>query len=127
MFRDFKAFLLKENVLALAIAVVIGTATTQLVNAVVADIIMPIVAAATPQGTNWRELTAGVGRVRFLVGHLLGALLDFLIIAFVVWRLSRALIKPKPTAATKQCPYCRQTIDAAATRCAHCTSQLAAA
>jgi large conductance mechanosensitive channel len=126
MFSDFRAFLLKENVLALAIAVVIGSATAQLVNAVVADLIMPIVAAATPGSTDWRALTANVGPVRFLVGHLLGALLDFIIIAFVVWRISRALIRPKPSASTKPCPYCRQNIDAAATRCAHCTSQLAA-
>lgn len=127
MFSDFKAFLLKENVLALAIAVVIGTATTQLVTAIVADVVMPIVVAATPASSNWRAATASIGRVQFLVGHLLGAVLDFAIIAFVVWRLSRVFIRPKPTAETRPCPFCRQTIDAAATRCAHCTSQLVAA
>jgi large conductance mechanosensitive channel len=125
MFGDFKAFLLKENILALAIAVVIGNAVTALVNALVADFIMPIVAAATPQG-QWESVVANAGPVVFRVGHFGYALLQFLIIALVVWRISRAFIKPKPAAPTKQCPYCKQNIDATATRCAHCTSQLAA-
>jgi large conductance mechanosensitive channel len=126
MLSDFKAFLLKENILALAIAVVIGNATTALVNALVADFIMPVVTAATPQD-QWERLVANAGPVEFRVGHFAYALLQFVIIAFVVWRVSRAFIRPKPAAPTKQCPYCRQNIDAAASRCAHCTSQLAAA
>ena len=123
MFRDFKAFLLKENILALAIAVVIGAAVTKLVTAMVNDLIMPIVAAFAPAG-NWRGMTMDVGRVRFLVGDFLGAILDFVIIAFVVWRMSRTFIKPAPSGATRPCPFCRQNIDAAASRCPHCTSQL---
>ena len=126
MLRDFKAFLLKENILALAIAVVIGAAVTKLVTALVTDLIMPIVAAATPAG-NWRTATVDVGRVRFLVGDFLGAVLDFIIIAFVIWRLSRTFIKPDPKAPTRPCPYCKQSIDVAASRCPHCTSQLGAA
>src|ERR671933_621310 len=123
MLRDFKAFLLKNNVLALAIAVVIGAAVGKVVTALVQDIIMPIVGAAIPGG-QWRTATVDVGPVRFLVGVLLGNVVDFIIIAFVVWRLSVAFMKPDPTAATRPCPYCKQSIDAAATRCPNCTSQL---
>jgi large conductance mechanosensitive channel len=129
MWREFKQFLVKENVLALAIAVVIGAAMGKLVTAVVNDFIMPIVAAVTPAG-NWRSYTLDVGPVSFLVGDFIGALIDFLIVAFVVWRISKALIKPAPAAekpATRECPYCRSIIDARATKCAHCASTLAAA
>jgi large conductance mechanosensitive channel len=126
MWREFKQFLVKENVLALAIAVVIGAAMGKLVTAVVNDFIMPIVAAVTPAG-NWRSYTLDVGPVSFLVGDFIGALIDFLIVAFVVWRISKAFIKPAPAAekpATRECPYCRSAIDARATRCAHCTATL---
>jgi large conductance mechanosensitive channel len=128
MLRDFKAFLINQNVLALALAVVIGAATNELVQALVADFIMPVVGAMTP-GDDWRTATWSIGPVRFLVGHFLGALLSFVIVAFVAWQISRALIKPKveEKPATRTCPFCRQLIDPAATRCSHCTSQLAAA
>jgi large conductance mechanosensitive channel len=124
MWREFKQFLVKENVLALAIAVVLGAAMGKLVTAVVNDFIMPIVSAVVPAG-DWRQATLDVGRVRFLVGDFLGNLVDFIIIAFVVWRISKAFIRPaaeKP--ATRECPHCRSTIDARATRCAHCTATL---
>lgn len=129
MWRDFKAFLLKNNIIALALAVVIGAATNELVQAFVADFIMPIVGQVTPDGA-WREMAFEIGGARFLIGHFLGALLSFVIIALVVWQVARVLIKPAPPGeepATKPCPYCRQRIDALATRCAYCTSQLAAA
>ena len=126
MWREFKAFLIKDNVLALAIAVVIGAAIGKVVTALVDDFVMPIVGAATPGG-DWRSATVSVGPVNFLVGHFLGTLLDFLIVGFVVWRISRMFIRPGPgAAATKQCPYCKSTIDATATKCSHCTAQLAA-
>lgn len=126
MWNDFKGFLLKENVLALAIAVVIGAALNKLVAAFVADFVMPIVGALTPGG-NWRAMAWEVGNVRFLVGDFLGVMLDFLIIGLVAWRLSRLFIRPAPTAETKECQFCRQQIDKRATRCAHCTSPLAGA
>lgn len=126
MWREFKAFLVKENVLALALAVVIGAALGKLVTALVNDFIMPIVAVAVPGG-NWRTATIDVGPVQFLVGDFLGNLLDFVIIAFVVWRISKAVMRParageKP--ATRECPYCMSAIDARATRCANCTATI---
>jgi large conductance mechanosensitive channel len=121
MWREFKQFLVKENVLALAIAVVLGVALGKVVTALVNDFIMPIVAVVTPGG-DWRAATLPVGPVRFLVGDFVGVLIDFIIIAFVVWRISKAFIRP--AGATRECPHCRSTIDARATRCPHCTAAL---
>ncbi len=126
MLRDFKAFLIKENVLALAIAVVIGAAFGKVVAAVVDDFIMPVVGAVSPAG-DWRAWTWTVGSVTFGIGHFVGALIDFLIIGFVVWRISKAFIKPAPATAaavTKLCQYCKMNVDVAASRCAHCTSEI---
>jgi len=123
MLTDFKAFLLKQNVMSLAIAVVIGTAPNTLVKALVDDFIMPIVAAFGPSG-DWKTATWDVGAVQFGVGDFLAALLNFLIIGFVAWRLSKALVPPD--APTKTCPYCRLTADPAASRCPHCTSEFSA-
>lgn len=124
MWQDFKAFLLKQNVLALAIAVVVGVALNALVTALVEDIIMPIVAAVTPDPAAWQTRVTP-GPIPFKVGHLGGALLNFIIVAFVAWRISKAFMKPAAAPApTKLCTYCRMVIDAAATRCPHCTSQL---
>ena len=129
MLGEFRAFLIKQNVLALAIAVVLGGALGTLVTSLVENFIMPIVGAAVPGG-EWRDATARVGPVEFGTGAFLGALVDFLIIGFVVWRLSKAFIKPEPAAAgpsVKNCPYCTMSIGAAATRCPHCTSALSPA
>ncbi len=125
MWREFKAFLIKQNVLALAIAVVMGAALTKVVDSIVADFIMPIVGAATPGGA-WRTWTLNAGPVQFGVGNFLNALLNFLIVGLVAWRVTRALIRPPAVAdsATRACPFCRMTVDAAATRCPYCTSEL---
>lgn len=128
MWADFKAFMLKQNILALAIAVVVGTALNELVQALVADFIMPIVTVAMPGGA-WRAMEWEVGPFRFLVGHFLWALLNFLIIGLVAWRLSKVFIRPpKPDEkpATRPCPYCKQVVDATATKCAYCTSEISA-
>ena len=126
MLNEFKDFLLKQNVVALAIAVVVGTALNTLVKAVVDDFIMPIVVAIGPGG-DWQTATWNVGPVRFGVGDFLAAVINFLIIGLVAWRISKLFIKPEADAPKKDCPYCRQSINAAATRCPHCTSQLAPA
>jgi large conductance mechanosensitive channel len=124
MWREFKAFILKENILSLALAVVIGGALAKVVAALVADFIMPIVTFAVPGG-DWRSWTANAGPVKFGIGDFLGVLLDFLIIGFVVWRISKVFIKPSPTTPVQNCPFCKLSVDLTATRCPHCTSQLA--
>ena len=126
MWREFKAFIMRENVLALAIAVVLGTALGKVVTAVVEDFIMPIVSAVIPSGA-WQTATVDIGSVRFKVGDFMSVLLNFVIIGFVVWRVSKAFIPKTPTPAgpiTKPCPYCKMAIDPQALRCPHCTSQL---
>lgn len=126
MWSEFKAFLVKENVIALAVAVVIGAALGKVVTGIVDDFIMPIVGAITPGG-DWQTATWDVGSMKFGIGNFVSVLINFIIIAFVVWRISKAFVKPAPvgaTPSTKQCQFCKMQIDATATRCAHCTSQL---
>src|SRR4051812_46271846 len=116
MLSDFKAFLIKQNILALAIAVVVGTALNGLVKAIVDGFIMPIVSVITPSG-DWQKAMWTLGPLHFGIGVVLAALLNFLIVGFVAWRISRAFIREAPTAATKTCEHCRMAIDAQATRC----------
>ena len=125
MWKEFKAFLVKENVLALAIAVVVGGALNKPVTALVDDFIMPVVAVATPDPAGWQTAVTP-GPIPFKVGDFGSALINFLIVGFVAWRISKAFIRPaaETAPATKPCPYCKMQIDAAATRCSHCTSQL---
>jgi large conductance mechanosensitive channel len=123
--REFREFLLKQNVIALAIGVVIGAAIGKVVSGVVDDVIMPLVGLVLPAG-DWRQakLALGGGNA-ILYGDLLGRLLDFGIVALVVFLILRALVKqPKaaPAAATKACPFCLETIPAAASRCRACGS-----
>ncbi len=126
MLKDFRDFLLKQNVVALAIAVVIATALNTLVKALVDDFIMPIIVAIGPGG-DWQKATWTVGTVKFGIGDFLAAAINFLIIGLVAWRISRIFIKPAAEAPKKNCPYCRMPMDPAAIRCPHCTSQLATA
>jgi large conductance mechanosensitive channel len=126
MVKEFKDFLLKQNIVALAIAVVVGTALNTLVKAFVDDFIMPIVVAVGPGG-EWQKATWSVGSVKFGIGDFMAAAISFLIIGFVAWRISKIFIKPATEAPKKNCAYCRMSIDAAAIRCPYCTSQLAPA
>lgn len=126
MVKEFKEFLLKQNIIALAIAVVVGTALNTVVKALVDDFIMPLVLYVAPGG-EWQKMTWNVGPVKFGVGDFLAALINFLIVGLVAWRISKVFIKPAAEKPTKDCPFCRMSMDAKATRCPHCTSQLAAA
>lgn len=126
MWREFKAFLIRENALALAIAVVIGAALSKVVTALVEDFIMPIVAVAAPGGA-WQTAVLPVGPFLFKVGDFASALINFLIVGFVAWRLSKVFVTPTPAGAvpvTRPCPACRMNVDPLATRCAYCTSPL---
>lgn len=126
MIKEFKEFLLKQNIVALALAVIVGTALNTLVKALVDDFIMPVIAAFGPGG-DWQTATWDVGPVKFGIGDFIAALINFLIIGFVAWRISKIFIKPEADVPKKDCLYCRMSIDAAAIRCPHCTSQLASA
>jgi len=89
---DFVRFLKEYGIIGLAIAVVIGNATNDFVNALVDDVIMPFVEVVLP-GENWRTVTTMVGRVELQTGHLLGATLDFVIVAFVIYLFVRFALK----------------------------------
>jgi large conductance mechanosensitive channel len=124
MLKEFKDFLLKQNIVALAIAVVVGTALNTMVKALVDDFIMPIIVAIGPGG-EWQKATWSVGSVKFGIGDFMAAVINFLIIGLVAWRISKVFIKPAAEAPRKNCGFCKMSIDAAAIRCPHCTSQLA--
>jgi len=124
MWEDFKQFLLKANVVALALAVIVGVAGGALVTAMVDDFIMPIIGAVTPGGS-WREWTFSIGSMTFGIGHFLGVFLNFAIVSFVAWQIGKMFMKPAPAPPpTKVCPFCKSTIPADASRCMACTSQL---
>ena len=124
MLRDFRDFIIKQNFLALAIAVVLGGAIGKVVQAVVDDFIMPVVAAGTPAG-DWQKATLDVGPVKFGIGDFASVFMNFIIVAFVVWRIAKMFERPaEPAVPTRSCQFCKMSIDAAATRCPHCTSQL---
>jgi large conductance mechanosensitive channel len=125
---EFKAFALKGNVIDLAVGVVIGGAFGKIVSALVDDVIMPLVSAMLP-GSEWREFT--LTPLKFKVGHLLGATLDFLIIAAVLFLVVQKLMgvfrrhDAAPAApTTKSCPECLETIPIMARRCRACTAPL---
>ncbi len=89
---EFKAFLEKRNVIGLALAVIIGGAAGKLVSALVEDILMPIISVVIPSG-GWREASIPIGEDRLLYGHFAGAILDFLIIALIVFVIMKQLEK----------------------------------
>jgi len=90
--EDFMAFLQKYQVIGLAVAVVIGTAATKLVNSTVTDIIMPVVAVVIPSGS-WRTAMLEIGPLKFLVGDYMSAVIDFLILALVIFLAVKYLMK----------------------------------
>lgn len=123
---EFKAFVMKGNVVDLAVAVVVGTAFGKIVTAFVDGVVMPLVSYVLPSG-DWQAWTLG----KFKVGSVMGATVDFLIIAFVVFlvlvKLLGSLTKKKEAPAaptTKECPACLEQVAIKATRCKFCTSQL---
>ena len=89
---EFMAFLNKHKVIGLAVAFIIGAAAAKLVSALVADIIMPIIAALIPGG-EWRTFVLQMGPVKLLIGDFAGAVIDFVIIAFVIFMIVKFAIK----------------------------------
>jgi len=94
--QEFMEFLQKYQVIGLAVAVVIGTAATKLVNSTVADIIMPIIAVVVPGG-DWRAAELVIGPLKFLIGDYIGAVIDFVIVALVIFILVKYVMKADTT------------------------------
>ncbi|HET9507726.1 MAG TPA: large conductance mechanosensitive channel protein MscL [Gaiellaceae bacterium] len=132
--KEFKEFLLRGNLVELAVAVVIAVAFAALIDAFVQDLITPLIAAIGGQ-QDFSALTFTINDSVFRYGHFLNQLLSFLIIAAVVYFL---VVKPvnalmarrkteEPVDETvRECPECLSSIPAAARRCAFCTSELRA-
>ncbi|VVC02860.1 Large-conductance mechanosensitive channel [Candidatus Burarchaeum australiense] len=97
MASEFMDFLKKYQVLGLAVAFIIGAASTKLVTSLVTDIIMPIVGVLAPGG-DWRTATLQLGPVKFLIGDFVGALIDFAIIALVVFAIVKVIMREDATA-----------------------------
>jgi len=123
LIQDFKAFALKGNVVDLAVAVVIGAAFGKIVSALVADIVMPLVNFVQPGG-EWRNWS--VTALHFKVGDFLGAVVDFFLIALVLFlvvtRFVNRVYKREAAPPTKACPECLEQIPLAARRCRACTA-----
>jgi large conductance mechanosensitive channel len=133
MFGEFRAFLLKTNALALAIGVIIGGALGTVVNSLVNDIIMPpiglLLGGVDFGQLKWVIKNAAPGadpatEVAIRWGSFLNAIVAFIVIAFVVWRLSRMFIREPPATEVKTCPFCREANALEATRCKACTSEI---
>lgn len=146
MLAEFKQFAIKGNMIDLAVGMIIGTSFNKIVSSLVNDMIMPLLGVFTGKidfsqlyialdGKSYATLAAAeeAGVACFKYGSFLAGLLDFLIMAFVVFLFVRGINKlrtvnkepeaPKaPT--TKVCPFCKSEISIEATRCPHCTSEL---
>ncbi len=128
----FKKFLLRGNVVDLAVAVVIGAAFGAVVQALVKDLITPIIGifGGVPDFAAW---TFTINGSKFLIGDFINALLGFLVLAFVIYffvvmpverLMERYKPAPAPADTTRDCPYCLSKIPKAATRCAYCTAEV---
>lgn len=102
MWKEFKAFLIKDNVIGLAIAVILGLALNKIVTSVVDDLIMPIVnLASAATGSSWKEwyvplTSAGADGPKMLIGNIIGNVINFVVIGVVCFALARTFVKPKP-------------------------------
>jgi large conductance mechanosensitive channel len=131
MWKDFKEFALRGNVIDLAVGVIIGAAFGKIVTAFVNDIIMPIIGLFLG-GLDLSGLAFKFGDAVIKWGDFLQAVIDFIIIAFIVFLIVRGMNRlykkePRKKAAptTKQCPRCFTDIPIQANRCPNCTSELA--
>ncbi len=132
MLKDFKAFILRGNVVDLAVGVVIGAAFTSIVNSLVKDLLTPLVAAMVKQ-PDFSGLFFTINHSRFMYGNFINALLSFLIVAFTVYffvvtpinaLIARSRREAPADPTTKKCPECLSEIPAGAKRCAFCACQL---
>lgn len=129
MIPEFKAFLLKTNALALAIGVIVGAALGSVVNSLVNDILMPPIGFVLG-GVDFSGLTIELGRakdgapVTVNYGVFINAVIAFIVIAFVVFWISKVLIREAPAAPSKACPFCREANAVDASKCRACTSAI---
>ncbi|MDD7305495.1 MAG: large conductance mechanosensitive channel protein MscL [Peptoniphilaceae bacterium] len=128
MIKEFKEFISRGNVIDMAIGLVMGSAFTAIVTAVVDNILMPIITGLTA-GVNYEDIVVSIGGADLKVGAVINAIITFLIISifmfFIVKSLNRFKKEEAPAeATTKICPHCMTEIPIGATRCPNCTSKL---
>ena len=131
MLSDFQAFLFKTNALALAIGVIIGAALGTVVSSLVGDVIMPPIGLLLG-GVDFNALqivlrpgTTPEDTVAIRYGAFFNAVITFVVIAFVVYLISKRFIPPEPAQTeTRSCPFCKEPVAIDATRCKFCTSEL---
>ena len=142
MVKEFKEFIMRGNVMDMAVGVIVGGAFSAIVNSLVNDILMPVISLATGKidfsnlfialdGGEYASLAAAqeAGAAVFAYGSFIQAIIQFLIIAFCIFMVVKGmnkLRKPEPEAAptTKVCPFCKNEVPIEATRCGFCTSEL---
>ena len=137
-FEEFKKFISRGNVMDMAVGVIIGGAFTAIVNSLVNDIFMPLLSLITG-GFDIAGISVSFGlgdnAATLNYGAFLSAVINFLLIALVIFCIIKAMNTAKdkmlkkqeekaPAPTTKKCPYCMSEIDIQATRCPHCTSEL---
>lgn len=137
-FEEFKKFISRGNVMDMAVGVIIGGAFTAIVNSLVNDIFMPLLSLITGGfDIAGMSVSFGVGdnAATLNYGAFLSAVINFLLIALVIFCIIKAMNTARdkmlkkqeeeaPAPTTKKCPYCMSEIDIQATRCPHCTSEL---
>ena len=130
MLEEFKKFVMRGNVLDLAVGVIIGGAFGKIVASLVGDILMPVIGLGLG-GIDFRGLAVMVGKAEIKYGSFIQTIFDFLIIAFVIFLIVKSANKvtakpaPAPAAPTeKDCPYCLSKIPLKASKCAFCASQV---
>lgn len=132
--QEFQKFISRGNVVDMAVGMIIGSAFTAIINSLVNDVISPFLGVFG--GMNFDQYVLNIGGAAIGYGKFITAVINFLIMAFVVFclvkfinglrdKMTKKEEEPAPAApTTKKCPYCFSEIPIEATRCAHCTSQL---
>ena len=128
MLKEFRAFVMRGNVLDLAVAVIIGGAFGKIIGSLVNDVLMPLIGLVLG-GINFADKSLTVGAAIVKWGAFVQSIIDFLIIALVIFLIVKAAnaTKKAPPPAdpiSKECPHCFTTISIKATRCPNCTSEL---
>jgi large conductance mechanosensitive channel len=121
--KEFRDFLLKTNMLALALAVVIGAAVNKVVNSIVTDVLGGLVKALQGDAHGWDALNIKIWRIEFRFGALIPVLIEFVTVAAIVFIITKIFIRNAPTPPTKVCPACKEAILADATKCKFCLTE----